>query len=137
MRGLLLAIVLGALAAPVAAPAKSPRLQQTTIVKAVTGDIAALGPTRITVGRLTCRIGTKAAAVARFVISDPVTIVCRSGSLLAIRYTPNRGANTTASSVTAALSSSSTSADRPPVVTPGTCTTNGDVTRCLIAVSSG
>jgi hypothetical protein len=55
-----------------------------------TGNIENIGPRGVTVAHLTCAIrGAKAGAMAaRFVIDDPVTIVCRNGVLARITYRP-------------------------------------------------
>lgn len=55
----------------------------------VTGEIQALGPSRISVGRLGCSIpGTLAVSAGRFVIGDPVRISCLNGALRSVRYSP-------------------------------------------------
>jgi hypothetical protein len=61
-----------------------------TVVAKSTGEIKALSLKRITVGSLSCALGAPVAGLDRFVISDPVSITCRSGKLAAIKYAPPR-----------------------------------------------
>jgi hypothetical protein len=60
-------------------------LLQTTL----TGEITALDPRRIAIGRFACMVPARdSASVGRFVIGDPVRIACRSGQLRSATYSP-------------------------------------------------
>jgi hypothetical protein len=60
----------------------------------VTGEITALSPSRVAVGRMSCAVPARlASAAGRFVVSDSVRIVCSAGELRAIVYVPEVAAN--------------------------------------------
>ena len=53
------------------------------------GEITALGPARIAIGRVGCAVPARLASSAgKFVITDSVKITCRNGTLRSIRYSP-------------------------------------------------
>jgi hypothetical protein len=100
MRGFLLpAVMLLGVAAPAAAQqgaAARERPKAPVLVVEATGEITAMTLKRITVGRVTCTLGSNGTRAARFVITDPVTITCRAGTLQKIRYSPPQPQSTTA-----------------------------------------
>jgi hypothetical protein len=134
MRRLFLTAILVVLVAAPIANAASPA----TRTRTATGEIKSLTLTRIVVGRLSCALGAKATSAARFVIGDPVTIACRNGRLLTVRYAPQRGAGTTSrtAGATAVVAPGSDSTARGPA--PGDCVTypNG-VIRCFLGSTGG
>jgi hypothetical protein len=108
MRGLLLsAVMLFGVAAPAAARrgAAIPHHAKPgpILVVEATGEVKSMTLKQITVGRVTCALGPNAARAARFVITDPVTITCRAGTLQKIRYAPPRSQSTTAAGEVAPL----------------------------------
>jgi hypothetical protein len=53
------------------------------------GEITALSPSRVAIGRVRCLVPARLAASAgRFVITDSVKIACLNGTLRSIRYSP-------------------------------------------------
>jgi hypothetical protein len=60
----------------------------------IVGDIRALDPQRIAIGRLTCAVPAKLSpTVGRFVVGDPVRISCLNGTLTAATYAPDVAPN--------------------------------------------
>jgi hypothetical protein len=81
----LLALVTVLIAVPVAIASPG----ASSIRVSVTGEIAKLGMTKIAIGRTACTIPAKLQTRAgRFVISDPVKMMCLNGRLATIKYSP-------------------------------------------------
>src|SRR3954466_16072845 len=62
----------------------------------VTGEIRQLGPQKIVIGHVVCAIPPKLSLSAgRFVIGDPVRLICIGGKLKSVKYTPEVAATQT------------------------------------------
>jgi hypothetical protein len=94
---LVLVLLLVVVPAAAAQPDAKPRPPGIVLAQA-SGEIKALNLKRITVGQLSCLLGSKAVRASRFVITDPVAITCQRGKLLEISYAPVVSSSTTATS---------------------------------------
>jgi hypothetical protein len=126
---LLATALLAAFAAAVAAAPTARTVP--TFRLSVTGEIEALGPPKIAIGRVACAIPPRLEQSAgRYVIGDPVKMTCREGTLEALRYSPE---------LATAQSNGPAAAAPPSAATPRASggTTSFSATFAQIALSTG
>jgi hypothetical protein len=86
-----------------------------SVQMSVTGEITALGPTRVAIGRFGCTVPPRAAAsLGRFVIGDPVKLTCLNGSMRSARYWPEVATGQSYSTHPATLPSNTSHPPSPP-----------------------